>query len=61
MRSGCSLCGGGVKEGFHGAKHQRFSTKQRISTFVKQNILISLFGLIIALFCIYLAWTYNKK
>ena len=59
MRSGCSLCGG-VKEGFHGT-HQRFSNKQRIHMFFKQNALSSLLGLAIMIFCIYLSWTCNTK
>jgi hypothetical protein len=70
MRSeGCSLCSGGVREGFHGsmhhAKHQRFSTKQRISAFVKQNIfgtlMGNLFSIAIILLCIYLSWTCNTR
>jgi hypothetical protein len=69
MRSGCSLCSGGgnVKEGFsHHATHTRLaassqSVKQRISMFVKQNILSTLLSLIIMGSCIYLSWTCNTK
>jgi len=69
MRSGCSLCSGGgsVKEGFshNHATHTRLSSKQhisqRISMFVKQNILSTLFSLAIMTLCIYLSWTCNTK
>ncbi len=71
MRSGCSLCSGGgnIKEGFshHHATHTRLSSassqtvKQRISMFVKQNVLSTLLSLAIMALCIYLSWTCNTK
>ncbi len=60
MRSGCSLCGGGVKEGFHGT-HQRLATKQRISMFFKQNILSTVGFLLFAALAFYLSWSCNTK
>ena len=65
MRSGCNICSGGVKEGFHGsmhnAKHQRLATKQRIHMFFKQNVLSTVIFLIFAALAFYLSWSCNTK
>ena len=63
MTSGCAICSGGVKEGFHHnhASHTRLSKTQRIRSFVKQNMLSTLFSLTIFGLCVYLSWTCNTK
>ena len=62
MRSGCNICsGGGSVEKFHGAKHQRFSTKQRISMFFKQNVFSTVMYLLFAVLAFYLSWSCNTK
>ena len=51
MRSGCSLCSGSIKEGFHGAKHQR--VEKRKNNFIKDNYMMIIGAIIVVAFLMY--------
>jgi hypothetical protein len=51
MRSGCSLCSGSIKEGFHGAKHQR--VEKRKNNFLKDNYMLVIGAVLVVAFLMY--------